>query len=135
MLASALAVAPTARVIASSWVACSDSAAEVEAGGRALQCGGGGKLWREASPKGRRPSLGAGLDPAIHRSESEVGPQRAFHSLLPCFAPAGPIDSALPRPRFSPSIYGEVAEWLKAPHSKCGIRVTVSGVRIPPSPP
>jgi hypothetical protein len=28
-----------------------------------------------------------------------------------------------------------VAEWLKAPHSKCGIRVTVSGVRIPPSPP
>ena len=30
---------------------------------------------------------------------------------------------------------GEVAERLKAPHSKCGIRVTVSGVRIPPSPP
>ncbi len=30
---------------------------------------------------------------------------------------------------------GEVAEWLKAPHSKCGIRATVSGVRIPPSPP
>src|SRR5271169_4822050 len=31
--------------------------------------------------------------------------------------------------------FGEVAEWLKAPHSKCGIRATVSGVRIPPSPP
>jgi len=31
--------------------------------------------------------------------------------------------------------HGEVAEWLKAPHSKCGIRATVSGVRIPPSPP
>jgi hypothetical protein len=30
---------------------------------------------------------------------------------------------------------GEVAERLNAPHSKCGIRVTVSGVRIPPSPP
>ena len=30
---------------------------------------------------------------------------------------------------------GEVAERLKAPHSKCGIRATVSGVRIPPSPP
>ena len=30
---------------------------------------------------------------------------------------------------------GEVAERLKAPHSKCGIRVTVSWVRIPPSPP
>jgi nucleotide-binding universal stress UspA family protein len=28
-----------------------------------------------------------------------------------------------------------VAERLKAPHSKCGIRATVSGVRIPPSPP
>src|SRR5271168_4819736 len=31
--------------------------------------------------------------------------------------------------------FGEVAEWLKAPHSKCGVRATVSGVRIPPSPP
>jgi hypothetical protein len=31
--------------------------------------------------------------------------------------------------------HGEVAEWLKAPHSKCGVRVTVPGVRIPPSPP
>ena len=30
---------------------------------------------------------------------------------------------------------GQVAERLKAPHSKCGIRVTVSGVRIPPCPP
>jgi hypothetical protein len=30
---------------------------------------------------------------------------------------------------------GEVAEWLIAPHSKCGIRATVSGVQIPPSPP
>src|SRR5262249_15422599 len=36
---------------------------------------------------------------------------------------------------FAPCGHGEVAEWLKAPHSKCGIRVTVSGVRIPPSPP
>ena len=30
---------------------------------------------------------------------------------------------------------GEVAEWLKAPHSKCGVPARVSGVRIPPSPP
>ena len=30
---------------------------------------------------------------------------------------------------------GEVAEWLIAPHSKCGILARVSGVRIPPSPP
>ena len=28
-----------------------------------------------------------------------------------------------------PSHPGEVAEWLNAPHSKCGIRATVSGVR------
>ena len=34
-----------------------------------------------------------------------------------------------------PQSCGEVAEWLNAPHSKCGIRATVSGVRIPPSPP
>ena len=25
---------------------------------------------------------------------------------------------------------GGVAEWLKAPHSKCGMRATASGVRI-----
>ena len=31
--------------------------------------------------------------------------------------------------------FGEVAEWLKAPHSKCGILARVSRVRIPPSPP
>src|SRR5512146_2523594 len=30
---------------------------------------------------------------------------------------------------------GKVAEWLKAPHSKCGVRATVPGVRIPPFPP
>ena len=29
---------------------------------------------------------------------------------------------------------GEVSEWLKEPHSKCGLRVTAAGVRIPPSP-
>ena len=31
--------------------------------------------------------------------------------------------------------FGEVAERLNAPHSKCGILARVSGVRIPPSPP
>src|ERR1700744_1589698 len=40
----------------------------------------------------------------------------------------GPAHSAIPGS-------GEVAEWLNAPHSKCAIRATVSGVRIPPSPP
>jgi hypothetical protein len=28
-----------------------------------------------------------------------------------------------------------VAEWSNAPHSKCGIGASLSGVRIPPSPP
>lgn len=32
------------------------------------------------------------------------------------------------------SLFGEVSEWLKEPHSKCGLRVTAAGVRIPPSP-
>src|SRR5690606_6454999 len=30
---------------------------------------------------------------------------------------------------------GEVAEWLKVPHSKCGVLARVPWVRIPPSPP
>lgn len=30
---------------------------------------------------------------------------------------------------------GEVPEWSIGPHSKCGVRATVPGVRIPPSPP
>jgi hypothetical protein len=30
---------------------------------------------------------------------------------------------------------GEVAEWSNAPHSKCGMGGSPSGVRIPPSPP
>jgi hypothetical protein len=32
-------------------------------------------------------------------------------------------------------VAGEVAEWLKAPVLKTGVRETVPGVRIPPSPP
>ena len=53
----------------------------------------------------------------------------------PCFTVAAWINTtgcgASPRTRPC----GEVAEWLKAPHSKCGILARVSGVRIPPSPP
>lgn len=36
---------------------------------------------------------------------------------------------------FTAFTYGEMAEWLKAPHSKCGIGATLSGVQIPLSPP
>src|SRR3954470_15352021 len=44
-----------------------------------------------------------------------------------------PTRPASVRPARLPS--GEVAEWSKAPHSKCGVRATVPWVRIPPSPP
>ena len=55
-------------------------------------------------------------------------------SLTNAMAYTGPCRPAalarvLKRPR------GEVAEWSNAPHSKCGMGVTPSGVRIPPSPP
>jgi hypothetical protein len=49
--------------------------------------------------------------------------------LRPCSPLAPWLNTSAPRAA------GEVAERLNAPHSKCGIRVTVSGVRIPPSPP
>jgi hypothetical protein len=50
--------------------------------------------------------------------------------------PSSPINAPNhrgPAPYLAPS--GEVAEWLNAPHSKCGIGASLSGVRIPPSPP
>jgi hypothetical protein len=37
--------------------------------------------------------------------------------------------------RQRPPTSGEVAEWSNAPHSKCGMGASPSGVRIPPSPP
>lgn len=40
-----------------------------------------------------------------------------------------------PRQRWPTTHRGEVAEWLNAPHSKCGMGASPSGVRIPPSPP
>jgi hypothetical protein len=52
-------------------------------------------------------------------------PGRKPDSTLPEYALNTPASAAT----------GEVAEWSIAPHSKCGIRATVSGVQIPPSPP
>ncbi len=49
------------------------------------------------------------------------------------FVPLGAQPSKQARPLRSTS--GRVAEWLKAPDSKSGVRVTVPGVRIPPLPP
>lgn len=51
----------------------------------------------------------------------------------PCGPTLSEARSAMRPWRFTSD--GEVAEWLNAPHSKCGIRATVSGVQIPPSPP
>lgn len=46
-----------------------------------------------------------------------------------CYLPRRPVGTK------NPASHGEVAEWSNAPHSKCGIGATLSGVRISPSPP
>ncbi len=67
------------------------------------------------------------------RHEFALSAQRRLRvRARPCYCAASPPDGRLPSD--TPWI-GEVAEWSNAPHSKCGIRATVSGVRIPPSPP
>lgn len=53
----------------------------------------------------------------------------------PCAFQVAPAKDIRPAARSVFRSDGEVAEWLKAPVSKTGIRATVSGVRIPPSPP
>ena len=37
-------------------------------------------------------------------------------------------------PIFAHLLRGEMPEWSIGPHSKCGVRATVPGVRIPLSP-
>ena len=57
----------------------------------------------------------------------------AFRALsAPPSSPRTRPDRGLNCPMMAP---GEVAEWSNAPHSKCGIGASLSGVRIPPSPP
>ncbi len=41
---------------------------------------------------------------------------------------------AVPNERFFVREIGEMPEWSIGPHSKCGVRATVPGVRIPLSP-
>lgn len=38
------------------------------------------------------------------------------------------------KPKSNPATQGEMPEWSIGPHSKCGVRATVPGVRIPLSP-
>ena len=82
---------------------------------------------REMPPKRAAPTAGAGRP-------AETGP--IFVSRALSGPPSSPINAPNHGGRCSymaPS--GEVAEWLNAPHSKCGIGASLSGVRIPPSPP
>src|SRR3954466_16141034 len=54
----------------------------------------------------------------------------------PCLSRPPRLELAPPPGEESPAMApGEVAEWSNAPHSKCGIGASLSGVRIPPSPP
>jgi hypothetical protein len=57
----------------------------------------------------------------VGRDASNYGPKDRMRSLGPT--------------RQGASKAGEMAEWLKAPHSKCGVLARVPGVRIPLSPP
>ena len=64
-------------------------------------------------------------------------PSPEFTHPTPCLATRPRLELAANHgARASPVMApGEVAEWLNAPHSKCGIGASLSGVRIPPSPP
>ncbi len=70
-------------------------------------------------------------DAARTRIFACAGRRRLRAAARPCYCAASPPGG----PRRRRARIGEVAEWSNAPHSKCGIRATVSGVRIPPSPP
>jgi hypothetical protein len=80
------------------------------------------------------------IDPAEKPSRGGTGSGPSFIAAAtgppepdstPGSSPGGVLFSAICS-KYAP---GEVAEWSIAPHSKCGIRATVSGVQIPPSPP
>src|SRR5690606_39629109 len=92
----------------------------------------------------------AGLGAPLRHRGTRVNIVRA--SVGPDFQALGPPGEATaaiaPKPLVSPrgnryvcaraewptTPRGEVAEWLNAPHSKCGLLARVSGVRIPPFP-
>ena len=72
--------------------------------------------------------------PASPAGPRRRGLQRRLSVAAPCGTQASPLGRPLAQAGATgPS--GEVAERLKAPHSKCGIPARVSRVRIPPSPP
>src|SRR5207253_142792 len=64
------------------------------------------------------------------------GARHGFLGPAPCLPRRPRLEHAPTEGRIRPVMApGEVAEWLNAPHSKCGIGASLSGVRIPPSPP
>src|SRR5690606_29646571 len=86
--------------------------------------------WRAArgSPVAKPTAGGTPATGAFRCGDGrEQAPRPLVSRLLNRCVRARSVDLTTPR--------GEVAEWLKAPHSKCGILARVSGVRIPPSPP
>lgn len=78
------------------------------------------------------------LFPRVRAGKGQAGRNRQRIFALPALSgpPSSPINAPTTGAQLlalAPS--GEVAEWLNAPHSKCGIGASLSGVRIPPSPP
>lgn len=65
--------------------------------------------------------------------KAKAGPAATRHS--PNFSAIPVLPRAAHIYMKRPTSCGEVAEWLNAPHSKCGMGATPSGVQIPPSPP
>lgn len=66
---------------------------------------------------------GGVYDGIVAKCQEEWGFEAIFALLVPCGALIGV------------GLRGEVAEWLKAPHSKCGVGASLPGVRIPSSLP
>lgn len=71
---------------------------------------------------------------------AETGPPEAFFqpnvifSARKCAKIKNMSIFAVPNERFFVREIGEMPEWSIGPHSKCGVRATVPGVRIPLSP-
>ncbi len=87
----------------------------------------------------QRPALQSRTLPVVRcnpvepRSRIHVRRKKTSSSLL--LSHAATIAMCAPAPATAHAPRGEVAEWLNAPHSKCGMGASPSGVRIPPSPP
>lgn len=89
------------------------------------------KKTRQIRIESRSDPVGTGPGGDGMRKRPRIFPFRALSG--PPSSPINAPTTGAAAPTLAPS--GEVAEWLNAPHSKCGIGASLSGVRIPPSPP